>query len=134
MFKLIKIINGRINVSEPLSMASGVSSATTFRAGTAVAYKNGALTPVSGDETAEYVVLDTAECSAPTDKVALLLLEKGMLFEAPVTEAPLSPGKRATFKDGIAVTATPATDGFGAYVVDTCGATGADDRIIVRLA
>ena len=135
MFILSKILNGRINVSEPLHMASGVSAETTFAAGTAVAYQDGVLAPVSGDATAEYVVLETTKCAAAGDKVPLTLVTKDMIFEAPVTAAPLAPGKRATFgDDGLSVTATECATGFGAYVVDTIDAKGAGDVIAVRLA
>jgi hypothetical protein len=136
MFNLIKILYGTTNVPEPLHMASGVSKETTFQAGTAVAYdKNGALAPVTGDATAEYVVLETTKCSAATDKVPVALVTKNMLFETTVTAAPKAPGTRVTFSDdGTKVTATAVTTGFGAYVVDTYGATGAGARICVRLA
>ena len=135
MFNLIKILYGTTNVPEPLHMASGVSSATTFTAGTAVAYASGVLTPVSDDATAEYVVLETTECSAAADKVPVVLVTKDMLFETTVTAAPAAPGTHVTFSDdGSKVTATKVTTGFGAYIVDTYGATDAGARICVRLA
>ena len=54
MFVLKKILNGRINVSEPLYMTAAVD----LKAGEAVKHGSaGTLAKVSADDTAEYVVL-----------------------------------------------------------------------------
>lgn len=137
MFTLKRIVNGRVNVSEPILMDSGVTSATTFTAGTAVAFVSGKLTVVGGDKTAEYVVYDTTTCSAATDKVPLLLVTTDMLFEAPLSAAPTGMvigGKYQLDSEGKKVTATAVTTNFGAYLVDKCGATSDGDMILVRLA
>lgn len=137
MFNLKRIVNGRINVSEPIVMASGVSTKTTFDEGTAVAFADGVLTPVSGDATAEYIVAKTTECAAPSDRVPLILVTPDMLFEAPLTAPPtgMKVGSKYTLgTDGDSVTATAVTSEHGAYVVDLCGATKTGDTILVRLA
>lgn len=136
MFNLKRIVNGRINVSEPIVMASGVSTQTTFDEGTAVAFVAGVLAPISGDATAEYVVAKTTECAAAEDKVPLILVTKDMIFEAPLSETPteMKVAGKYTLDGGNSVTATPVTDGFGAYVVDTMGAAKTGDTVLVRLA
>ena len=137
MFILRKILNGRTNVSEPLSMAAGVADETTFAAGTAVAYADGVLAPVTGDATAEYIVAATTTCKSATDRVPLILVTPDMLFEVPLTAPPteMKVGSKYTLgTDGVGVTATAVTNGKGACVVDLCGATKTGDTILVRLA
>lgn len=136
MFNLRRIINGRVNVSEPLLMASGVTSTTTFTAGTAVTFVSGKLTAVSGDEKAEYIVNCTTECKAADDKVPLILVTPDMLFETTVSADPASMvigGKYTIGTGGTDVTAT-AAESAGAYLVDKLGATASGDTILVRLA
>ena len=137
MFNLKRIINGRVNVSEPIVMASGVSTKTTFNEGTAVAFTAGVLGVASGDKTAEYIVAKTTECAAPSDRVPLILVTPDMLFEAPLSAAPTSmkvAGQYTLGTDGTDVTDTAVTNGKGAYVVDLCDATASGDTILVRLA
>lgn len=129
MFALKKILNGRINVAEPISMRSGVSAETEFKAGTAVKYTNGVLGKVAGDDTAEFVVLEDKTCSVATDEVLLILVTKEMLFDAPAA-ASVTVGTRVQFNtaaDG--VTATAVENGFGAYIMGY-----ADGVATVRLA
>ncbi len=136
MFTLKRIINGRLNVSEPLSMASGVSAPTTFKAGTVVTYDDGMLKAVTGDVTAEYVVAADTVAKSPSDEVLLILITKEMLFDCPVSATPtgVAAGKRFAFSDtSDGITATPATEG-GAYIVCNNGATAAGDIVTVRLA
>lgn len=129
MFVLKKILNGRINVSEPISMASGVTSSTTFTEGDAVYYNaSGVLTKATGDATADYVVATTTTCAAAADEVLLLLVTKEMLFDVEMASA-VSVGKKYQFSGGNAITATAASSGFGAYVMRYDGKTAT-----VRLA
>ena len=141
MFNLKRIINGRVNVSEPLLMASGVTDETTFTAGTAVAFVSGKLTVVSGDKKAEYIVHSTTDCKEADDKVPLILVTPDMLFETTVSADPDSMvigGRYQIETEGTKVTATAVTDtaaeSAGAYLVDKLGATDSGDTILVRLA
>lgn len=137
MFALKRIINGRVNVSEPLHIAANVTSPTTFAAGTAVSFDSkGVLAPVKGDATAEYVVWADTACPVG-GTVPVILITKDMLFDVPMSVTPtgVAAGKKLTIADDSAsVTATAVTDNFGAYVVDTNGAAAAGDVITVRLA
>ena len=128
MFVLKKILNGRINVSEPISMASGVTSSTTFTEGDAAYYNaSGVLTKASGDVTADYVVASTTTCAAAADEVLLLLVTKEMLFDVEMASA-VNVGKKYQFS-ATGITTSAASTGFGAYVMRYDGKTAT-----VRLA
>lgn len=130
MFVLRKILNGRINVSEPISMASGVSASTTFTEGEAVYYNaSGVLTKANGDVTADFVVASTTTCAKAADEVPLLLVTKEMLFDVEMASA-VAVGKKYKFAStGDGITTEAASTGFGAYVMRYDGKTAT-----VRLA
>lgn len=123
MFVLKKILNGRINVSEPLYMTAAVN----LKAGEAVKHgTSGTLVKVSPEDTAEYVVIADAKA---TEAVPVILVTKEMLFDTTASGA-VSVGKKyqfATSADGIIDTA--ANSGFGACVM-----AYADGVATVRLA
>lgn len=123
MFVLKKILNGRINVSEPLYMPAAVD----LKAGEAVKHGSaGTLTKVSADDTAEYVVLADGKAN---ESVPVVLVTKEMLFDVDMATA-VTVGKKYQFAstaDGI--TTTAASTGFGACVM-----AYADKVATVRLA
>lgn len=127
MFVLKKILNGRINVSEPLRMPCG--AAIELAAGDAVKYDStGKLVKVAADDTAEYVVMADTKCTAATDTVPVILVTKEMLFDVDMATA-VTVGKKYQFSGGNSITATAAANGFGAYVM-----AYADKVATVRLA
>ena len=122
MFVLKRILNGRINVSEPLYMTAAVD----LYAGEAVKHGSaGTLTKVVGDDTAEYVVLADAKAG---EAVPVVLVTKEMLFDVDMASA-VTVGKKYQFNsaaDGI--TTTAATTG------GACVMAYADKVATVRLA
>ena len=85
MFRLTKIINGRINTSEPRRVILGTALAAAVKAGTPVSIVAGVLTPLTASTTvkATHVVEEAAPAGA-TSVLALDLLP-GMVFEAPLS-------------------------------------------------
>lgn len=110
MFVLKKILNGRINVSEPLYMTAAVD----LKAGEAVKHGTaGTLTKVSADDTAEYVVLADAKTG---EAVPVVLVTKDMLFDVDMAST-VTVGKKYQFTPADGITTTPASTGFGACVM-----------------
>lgn len=122
MFVLKKILNGRINVSEPLYM----TAAADLKAGEAVKHGSaGTLIKVSADDTAEYVVLADGKAN---ETVPVVLVTKEMLFDVDMASA-VTVGKKYQFASADGITTTPASTGFGALVM-----AYADKVATVRLA
>lgn len=124
MFNLKKIINGRINVSEPLVMqVTGLSA--DIAAGTPVSIANGACTAATGDVTVEYVT--AAEAKKGSTSVSVLLVTRDMVFEVPAISGAKIGNKYQITADGVGSTA--ASNGFGACVLEA-----AAEYALVRLA
>ncbi|MBQ1261647.1 MAG: hypothetical protein IIY01_01825 [Clostridia bacterium] len=124
MFILRKILNGRINVSEPLVMQVTALSAEIAE-GTPVTISNGACATASGDVTVEYVTAATAPNGATS--VPVLLVTRDMIFEVPAISGAKVGNKYQVTTTGVGTTA--ASSGFGACVIEA-----ATDYALVRLA
>lgn len=124
MFVLRKILNGRINVSEPLVMQVTALSAEIAE-GTAVSITNGACSTASGDVTVEYVTAATAPKGATS--VPVLLVTRDMIFEVPAVSGAKVGNKYQVTATGVGTTA--ASNGFGACVIEST-----TDYALVRLA
>jgi hypothetical protein len=127
MFRLVKILNGRINVSEPLVMQVSALQAEIAE-GTPVAIANGDCSVVGGTEAAdtavEYVTAAKAEMGATA--VAVLLVTRDMIFEVDAITG-------AKVGNKYKITAT----GVGTAAATTAGATVIEtgtDYALVRLA
>lgn len=125
MFILRKILNGRINVSEPLVMQVTTALSAAIAEGTPVTISNGACATASGDVTVEYVTAAAAPEGATS--VPVLLVTRDMIFEVPAVTG-LKVGNKYRVTD-TGVIATAASEGFGACVIETT-----TDYALVRLA
>ena len=123
MFRLVKILNGRINVSEPLVMQVSALQAEIAE-GTPVAIANGACSAATGDVAVEYVTAAKAEKGATA--VAVLLVTRDMIFEVDAISGAKVGNKYQITSTGVGTTA--ATNA-GATVIETT-----TDYALVRLA
>lgn len=121
MFRLVKILNGRINVSEPIHLKQ--PSTVTLAEGTAVHHDStGKLIAATGENAAEYVV---AQSVTGATTVPVILITPDMIFETDaVTGA--SVGKKYQLSAGTAFTTTAGT---AVTVIET-----GPDYALVRLA
>lgn len=129
MFNLIKILNGRINVSEPLMIDSNTTSETTFVAGQAVCYSaatitagllasGNVLTAASGSAKAEYIV--TANTTTDGGKVPVILITPDMIFEVPLGDVAATNANAANRVAGMRVTLYTDSDAdVGLKITDT---------------
>lgn len=119
MFALKRILNGRINAPEPLLLPTKAGEAYT--AGEALKVSAGALTKASGDVSALYIGAENYTAPAGGGRpLACYRITGDMLFEAPLTALGNTQkvGARLTLSsDGLGVTATAASAGFGAEIV-----------------
>lgn len=123
MFRLVKILNGRINVSEPLVMqVSGLQA--EIAEGTPVAIANGACSAATGDAAVEYVTAAKAEKGATA--VAVLLVTRDMIFEVDAITGAKVGNKYQITSTGVGTTAATTA---GATVIET-----GTDYALVRLA
>ncbi len=124
MFRLVKILNGRINVSEPLVMQVSALAAAIAE-GTPVAIANGACSAATGDVTVEYVTAAPAPAGATS--VPVLLVTRDMIFEVPAVSGAKVGNQYQVTATGVGTTA--ASNGFGACVIEA-----GTDYALVRLA
>ena len=124
MFRLVKILNGRINVSEPLAMQVSALSAAIAE-GTPVSVSAGACAAATGDVTVEYVT--ASEAKKGDTKVLVRLVTREMVFEVPAISGAKVGSKYQITADGVGTTA--ASNGFGACVLESTA-----DYALVRLA
>lgn len=133
MFKLIKIEYGHGNVPEPILVPA---VAGTYKEGEALVVSANKVTKASGDASVAYICYAGKTVTSADSDMLVYKVTPAMLFEAP-----LSAAVGSTVKFGAklqitseAVTATAATNNFGAYVESVNGAAVAGDKVIVRLA
>jgi hypothetical protein len=122
MFTLKKILNGRINVSEPLHLKTPATAA--LAGGTAVCYDStGKLVAATGESVAEYVVLQDVPSGSTV--VPVILITSDMIFEtADVSGSAI--GKKYQLSGGTTFTTTAGT---AVTVIDK-----GEGHAIVRLA
>lgn len=131
MFRLVKILNGRINQAEPVKIPATPDEAYSF--GEALALKEGKVTKCASTERPDCISCEEYVC--PTEGGRAILVEpvfSEMIFEAPITDAPtaLDKGIKVTLgADALSVTAS--TEGGVATVFDLVGAEKANDKILV---
>lgn len=131
MFRLVKILNGRINVGETVRLPSKTS--TTYQYGQALALSGGQLVPCGASVMPTHICGEeyVAPSADPKDIVATPV-SPDMIFEAPFSAAPTSVnvGDKVTLADGMKVTATK--DSGVATIYDKNGATAAGDKCLVQ--
>ena len=132
MFRLVKILNGRINQGEPVRLPSKANEAYKF--GEALVLSGGVLTKCGPSAKPDFICGE--DYTAPASDNRAIIVEPvsaDMIFEVPFSAAPTSVnvGAKVTIgADGLTVTAT-ATDGV-ATVFDKNGATATGDKCLVQ--
>lgn len=135
MFRLTKILGGRINVPEPATVT--VSSAVTVADGTPVRITGGTLTKLTSSTTvlATHVTLASVTSGK---KVLCAPVTPDMIFAVPLAAAPTGMTVGTEYligTDSQTVTAsTPAANAStrGVILVDLAGAKAAGDEVLVR--
>lgn len=134
MFRLTKILGGRINQPEPTKLPSTASE--TYAFGEALVLTNGKLTKCGATAKPGYIAGE--DYAAPADAnrgVWVYPVTDSMIFACPIGAAPtsLTVGSRVTLsEDALGVSATT-TSGVS-ELVDLSGATAAGDTVLVRFA
>lgn len=150
MFKLERRLTGGNNVPLMiLEIATGTSSSTTWKEGTAVRLSSGVLTKCSGDVQAEYIVAQTVTTASTTAIVKVYKILPDMVFRVPLSAfgSTVKVGAWLTIhSDGAKVTATAASGHTGtvatttatnitagALCVNTLNAAASGDEILVMM-
>ena len=131
MFRLMKILNGRINVGEPVRLPS--TAGKTYHYGQALVIASGKLTPCDATVMPTHICgEDYVAPSADNKDIVATPISPDMIFEVPFSAAPTSVnvGDKVTLADGMKVTATTASG--VATIYDKNGATKADDKCLVQ--
>ena len=132
MFRLVKILNGRINQGEPVRLPS--TAGETYTCGEALVIKNGTLTKCGASEVPTHMCCEDYVAPASDNRdIVAEPVSADMIFEAPFSAAPASvkTGAKVTIgADGLQITATT-TDGV-ATIFDKSGATAAGDKCLVQ--
>lgn len=148
MFKIVKILGGRMNVAETMEVEAGSSTASTvteFKDGQALTFSSGLLVPASGSATVDFICAENKKITGK-GKLAVCKVTPDMLFEVETSVAPtgMTAGNRYTVDTtGMKVTATAVTvattsssisNPYGVRVIDKQGASAAGDKVLVTLA
>lgn len=132
MFRIVKILNGRVNVPEPVKMPASTSANYAF--GDALKLSSGVLAQCAATDKPEYIAMESA---SGVSALLVAPVSSDMVFEVPVTAAPtsLKVGNKVTVgvvsSHADAVTATT-TDGV-VTVFDLNNAKAAGDFILCRV-
>ncbi len=132
MFRLAKILNGRINQAEPVRVPA--TPAETYSFGEALSLTDGKVTKCAPTESPDCISCEDYTC--PTEGGRAIVVEpvfSEMVFEVPISDAPtaLKCGAKVTLgADALSVTAS--TENGVATVFDLVDAKNANDKILVR--
>lgn len=132
MFKLVKILNGRINQGEPVKLPTTAQESYSY--GEALALSAGKVTKCGATSKPDCICCE--DYSAPASDNRSIYVEPispEMIFEVPVSASPsaLAVGSKVTLhSDAQSVTATTANG--VATVFDLMEASQANDKILVR--
>lgn len=133
MFRLVKILNGRINQGEPMRLPS--NGGIRYTIGEALILSSGKLTRCGATTKPTFICCE--DYSTPTTDNRDILVEPvtaDMIFEVPFSEDPtnITVGNKVTLdaSTGKQVTAT-ITSGV-ATIIDMAGATKAGDKCLVQ--
>ncbi len=133
MFRLVKILNGRINQGEPVRVPS--NPGTSYSLGEALILSSGKATRCGATTKPTFICCEDYSTSS-TDPRDILVepVSPDMIFEAPFSEDPsgLSVGSKVTLdiSTGMGITATTASG--VATIFDLAGAAKAGDKCLVQ--
>lgn len=132
MFRLVKIINGRANVGEPVRLPSTAS--TTYSFGEALVLSGGKLTKCGATAVPTHICGEDYAAPATDNKdIVAVPVSADMIFEVPFSASPASVnvGDKVTLgTDGLTVTATT-TSGV-ATIFDKAGSSATGDKCLVQ--
>ena len=134
MFRLVKILNGRINQSEPVRLKT--TSGVSYEYGTALTLSDGALTNCTSTSKPQYICGEDAKADEKTE-IVVYPIDSNQIFETTVSASPssLNGGSKVTLSlDGnFAVGVSATTTGGIAEIFDLCAASSAGDKLLVRI-
>ena len=132
MFRLVKILNGRINQGEPVRLPS--TAGETYSLGEALMLTGGKLTKCGATSAPTHICAeDYIAPSADNRDIVAEPVSADMIFEVPFSASPASVnvGDKVTLNtDGLKVTATT-TSGV-ATIFDKNGASAVGDKCLVQ--
>ena len=138
MFRLVKILNGRINQGEPVRLPSTEDEIYTL--GEALVLKGGKLTKCDDTEMPTHMCCEDYESSEKTGYRDIIAepISAEMIFEVAFSASPadindindINVGDKVTLADGVKVTATTASG--VATIFDKCGASAPGDKCLVQ--
>ena len=135
MFRLVKILNGRTNQSEPVKLKT--SAGVAYEYGSALALSSGALTNCSATTKPQYICGEDAKADEKSE-ITVYPIDSNQIFETSVSASPvsLSVGSKVTLSlDGNSAVGVTATTTSGvAEIFDLCSASAAGDTLLVRIA
>ncbi len=134
MFRLVKILNGRINESEPMKLATTASTAYSF--GSALSLSAGALVNCAATVKPQFICGEDAKADEKTE-ITVYPIDANQIFETTVNASPasLGVGSKVTLavSGGAAVGVTATTTGGVAEIFDLNCAAAAGDKVYVRI-
>lgn len=134
MFRLVKILGGRINEGEPQSLPAAAGTRYSF--GCALKMQGGTLTHCTATDVPTMIGGEERPEGAASNMIAYPI-DGNMIFAVPVSAVPtaLHVGDKVTLhvSDGEAVGVTATTASGVATIYDLCGACAAGDIIHVRI-
>ena len=134
MFRLIKILNGRTNQSEPIKLKTTAGVAYEF--GSALSLNAGALINCTATTKPLFICGEDAAADEKSE-LTVYPIDANQIFEVPVSASPaaLTVGASVTLAltDGKATGVTATTASGVAQIFDLNSAAAAGDRILVRI-
>ena len=131
MFRLVKILNGRINQGEPVRLPS--TAGETYTLGEALVLDGGKLTKCGATATPTHLCCEDYKAPASDNRdIVAEPISAEMIFEVAFSASPASVnvGDKVTLDGGVKVTATTASG--VATIFDKCGATAVGDKCLVQ--
>ena len=134
MFRLVKILNGRINQSEPVKIKT--SAGVAYEYGTALALNAGTLVNCTATTKPLFICGEDAKADEKTE-LCVYPIDANQIFEVAINASPaaLNVGSKVTLaiSDGKASGVTATTASGVAEIFDLNSATAANDKILVRI-
>lgn len=131
MFRLVKILNGRINQGEPVRLPT--KAGENYSYGEALVLSGGALTKCGATTKPTHICCEDYN-APPSDNRDIVAepVSADMIFEVEFSEDPtdVTVGVKVTLSDGVKITKT--TSSGVATIFDMCGATAQGDKCLVQ--
>ena len=132
MFYLTKIVNGRINVSEPEYHT--VTNGLNITNGEALVLASGKLAKCSATTVPQFIAGADLSANDTNRVIPVIRVESNQVYSAPLNAAPTAAvveGTKVTI-DGDALGVTADTTSGVATIVSLNGATKAGDKVLVK--